>query len=220
MKVLIIQHEKSTPPGSTIEWCEKNKFEFQIHMAPEIKNWPSMDDFELLVVCGGSQNVDQEEIYPWLKTEKKFIAEAFRKNKKIVGLCLGGQLLAEVLGGAVQKHSSWVVGWFPVKMDDGKVVTAFQYHGYTFSLPPDAKLIASNENCLHQGFAMGGHAIGFQFHPETTMAWALECANDPELPTTGLSQSRDEIRNGVKNQPALQEWYFSRLDSLILNSSK
>ena len=167
MKAIIVQHEDITPPGTTIEWMNKNKISFQIVRFDQGAVAPKIDDFDLLVICGGSMNVDQEERFPWLKAEKVFINEAIKENKKIVGLCLGSQLLAEALGGSVQKHPHWEVGWQTVRLSNQQELKVFQWHGYSFTLPPKARLLATNSACQYQAYTYGDNIVAFQFHPES-----------------------------------------------------
>lgn len=215
MKILILQHEKSTPPGSTLKWCTERGHEFRVLTPSETAAWPALAEFDLMVICGGGMNVDQEAQYPWLRGEKAFIRSAIAAGKKIAGLCLGGQLLSEALGGVVDRHTDWTVGWHKVQISTGEELVVFQWHGYRFSLPAGAERIASNPIWENQAFSYRGHVLGFQFHPETTIEWALECADHPRLPQTGWVQSRDEIKRDLKFQPALQAWYFKQLDRLL-----
>lgn len=216
MKAIIIQHEASSPPGTTVDWFQKNGVPFEILEIAKGAKLPPMNAFDLLVVCGGSMNVDQEHLFPWLKTEKAFIGEAAKANKKIVGLCLGGQLLAEVLGGSVQKHPRWEAGWQSVTLANQDELKVFQWHGYSFNLPPNAKLLASSVGCENQAFTYGQNILAFQFHPETTERWAIECSQDPELPAAEeFVQTPAEIQRDLKYQQPLQAWYFAQLNSLF-----
>ncbi len=215
MHVLILQHENSTPPGSTLQWCEERKASFQVLTPSDIRSWPAPAHFDLLVICGGSMNVDQEDQFPWLKEEKKLIHQALEAKKKIVGLCLGGQLIAEALGARVGKHPHWEVGWQKVQLRNGNRLDVFQWHGYSFDLPPGAELLATNEICKYQAFSYQDHVLGFQFHPETTKEWALQCSQSPRLPTTGFVQTKEEIQRDLHFQPELQAWYFKQLDEFM-----
>lgn len=217
MKALILQHEDSTPPGSTLEWLKQKNITCEVLQVPQAPSLPAMDSFDLLVICGGSMNVDQEATFPWLKVEKEFIRRAIETQKKIVGLCLGSQLLSEVLGGQVQKHSVCEVGWQKVQLiESKKELTVFQWHAYSFSIPPKAERTASSEACKNQAFRLGKNILAYQFHPETTNEWAMECALDPALPAPAQwVQTPEEIKRDLKYQPKLQDWYFAQLDSLL-----
>jgi GMP synthase-like glutamine amidotransferase len=216
MKALIIQHEDITPPGTTIDWLKANHIEFVIKFADQDLSFSLADEYDVLVLCGGSMNVDQEEIYPWLKQEKELIKKFVLQKKKIIGLCLGSQLLAEILGGSVKKHPHWEVGWQKVNLDNQESLYVFEWHGYSFTLPPKAKLLASNEACAYQSYTFENHIFACQFHPESTIDWALDCANDPEIPAPDkFIQSSKEIRENLHFQKPMQEWYFSQLSKLI-----
>lgn len=222
MKAHILQHTMSTTPGSTIEWLESENISFTItqffNPDPII---PSLDSFDLLIICGGEMNVDEEDKYSWLRLEKNFIKSALEKNKKVVGLCLGGQLMAEALGAKVGKHETWEVGWWPVnlnlpsslKISPSNILTPFQFHGYSFETPAGAYCFASSAACKNQAFLWGKNAIGFQFHPESTKAWVLECSQE-KLPSGPFVQTQQQIFDGNQYQTELQRWYFEILTSL------
>ena len=222
MKAHILQHTASTPPGSTIEWLESENIPFTITQFfkpnPVV---PSLDSFDLLIICGGEMNVDEENKYSWLRPEKKLIKSALEKNKKVVGLCLGGQLMAEALGAHVGKHKTWEVGWWPVelnfpgflKANPLNILTPFQYHGYSFETPKGAICFASSKACENQAFLWGQNAVGFQFHPESTKAWVVECSQE-KLPSGPFVQSAQQMIDGNQFQPELQRWYFDVLTYL------
>ncbi len=219
MKAHILQHTVSTTPGSTIQWLQSENIPFTMTLFFEPNPvLPSIDSFDLLIICGGEMNVDEEHKYSWLGAEKKFIKSALDKNKKVVGLCLGGQLMAEALGAYVGKHKTWEVGWWPVelnlppvmKMNSASHLTPFQYHGYSFETPKGAIRFASSEACEHQAFLWGKSAIGFQFHPESTKVWVVECSEE-KAPIGAFVQTATQIIEGNQYQPALQRWYFEIL---------
>jgi len=148
---------------------------------------PSTSDFDALIIMGGPMSVHDEGVYPWLRAEKELIAAAISEKKKVLGICLGAQLIAEVTGGRVYPNPQkeigyWVVEWtedarqlFPDLVGgagDGSGLAGggvfFHWHGETFDLPPGARLLASTEACLNQGFLLGDNVLALQFHPEVT----------------------------------------------------
>ena len=148
-KALILQHEESTPLLSTLEWLNKNHYQNQICRVDLNQVIPEVEPFHLIIICGGMPNVDQENIYPWMTKEKAFISKAISEKKKLVGLCLGSQPLAERLGAKVARHHYDEIGWWDVQLipdgkivnnNDAKAVKVFQWHSYTWQLPPKAIL--------------------------------------------------------------------------------
>lgn len=173
-------------------------------------------------------NVDQEEKFSWMKSEKKLIKDSLEQKKKVLGLCLGAQLMAEAFGAKVGRMGYSEVGWHPIEIaphaftgPEAMTLSVFQWHSYCFSDVPKALHLASNEAWLNQAYARGSYALGFQFHPETTAAWMNECANDKTLPTGKFCQRSELIRDQFEKQKNMQAWYFKVLDRFFLpNSTK
>jgi len=141
---------------------------------------PLPDSFDLLIVMGGPMGVYDEKDYPWLKAEKSFIRSAIDAGKKILGICLGAQLLADVLGAKVTRNHHREIGWFPIVRHEDVESTQFKellpaqalvfhWHGDTFSIPDGALPLASSMACLNQGFIFNGRIVALQFHLETTL---------------------------------------------------
>ena len=216
MKVLIIQHETSTPPGTVIQWLESRGASYKIHFFSS-GALLQQADFDVVFICGGSMNVDQESDFSWLVEEKMYIHSIIKGNKKIVGLCLGAQLLAEVLGGTVFKSPVWEVGWQKINLlETNTSLVAFHWHGYQFISPPGSVVIAENECTPHQGFKFGANILAYQFHPESTLDWVVECATDPEIPTKDkFVQNKEEILANLNNQKNMQDWFFRELDRFL-----
>ncbi len=76
--------------------------------------FPQVGEFDWLIILGGPMNIYEEKEYPWLKREKKFIAEAIAQQKVVLGICLGAQLVADCLGGKVITFKE--IGWYPVRL--------------------------------------------------------------------------------------------------------
>ncbi len=180
MKLHYLQHVPFEDPGTVLTWAEKNDCRVTSTRLYEDENLPTHSDYDWLVVMGGPMNIYDEKNYPWLVQEKSFIREAIDSGKIIIGLCLGAQLIAEVIGGNVTENTYQEIGWFPVKLSNRARSSSlfsffpqepmvFQWHGDTFSkLPDDAICIAENEACSHQAFIYKNRVFGFQFHLENT----------------------------------------------------
>lgn len=120
--LLVFQHSKGSPPGSTLDWIKENQLNhssltYHIHFwGKNSFDTLSSINYKALLILGGPQNVDEEKQYPWLIQEKHFIKNSLLQNKPIIGLCLGGQLLAEALGAKVSRHIVSEVGWHKVQI--------------------------------------------------------------------------------------------------------
>jgi len=139
---------------------------------------PSPDSFAALIVMGGPMGIYDYEDYPWLQVEKEFLAQVVDRGIPILGICLGAQLLADVLGAKVNANPKKEIGWFPVIRNKTvpdflesvlpEKMTVFHWHGDTFGIPEDAVNLYSSEACAHQAFLYKEHVLGLQFHLETT----------------------------------------------------
>jgi GMP synthase-like glutamine amidotransferase len=75
---------------------------------------PSLEDFDVLIIMGGPMSVHDEAEFSWLRPEKALIAAAIGAGKKVLGICLGAQLVAEVMGGRVYPNPVKEIGFWPV----------------------------------------------------------------------------------------------------------
>ncbi len=197
MKVLIFQHEPFEAPGYILEWARLNNMEVNFVEFFKQQLLPKQHNYDLLVIMGGSMSVNDEQIYPWLTDEKKFILEGISLRKKMVGICLGSQLLAACLGSKVYKNRWREIGFFdvftqnqnhPVLKNIPKQFTAFHWHGETFDLPENAIHLALSEACINQAFIWNNQLLGLQFHIEVTQ----------ELLNIYLSTGTDELKSAER----------------------
>jgi GMP synthase-like glutamine amidotransferase len=151
---------------------------------------PDWRGFDAVVAMGGPMSVNDEDELPWLRAEKTLIAEAAGAGVPFFGACLGCQLLAASLGGAVAAGSAPEVGMLPVHLTDEaaadpvfaglpRELPTLQWHGDTFSLPDGAVLLASSPAYPHQAFRWGRAAYGVQFHLELSREMAEEWTRVP-----------------------------------------
>lgn len=134
----------------------------------------------LLVVLGGPIGANDESDYPFLTREFEILEARLTAGKPTLGICLGAQILARVLGGRVYPMGTKEIGYGPVALtaageasplvhlaSDKTMVV--HWHGDTFDLPRGAELLASTDACRSQAFSYSS-ALGLQFHPEATAA--------------------------------------------------
>ncbi len=144
---------------------------------------PAVSEIDWLIVMGGAMSANEEEKYPWLIPEKKLIKEVIDSGTTTLGICLGAQLITNVLGGDVYENSSPELGWHEVSpsaeiqntllagvFTENKMV--FHSHNETFELPDGAIRIISSEACENQAYVYKDHVVAIQFHPEITQGIA------------------------------------------------
>ena len=187
---------------------------------------PQNDQFGMLVVMGGPMGIYDEQEYPWLIAEKSFIRATIEAGRPVLGICLGAQLIADVLGARVSANTQKEIGWFPVTSTDAvpdgltgilpEKQTVFHWHGDTFDLPADAIHLYSSNACRNQAFLFKDRVLGLQFHLETTLESAMSlmqnCRN--ELVPGPWIQSEQEILEGIKKFAGINETMDSILEYL------
>lgn len=217
MRIHCIQHISHENPGSIKTWCHLNKFPISYTRTYLGDEFPSVSDLDWLVVLGGPMGTADDHHYPWLKKEKIFIENVIKQKKKIWGICLGAQLIAEVLGAKVYKNDIPELGWLPVNFTDfannsglfsnfAQKEYVFQWHNDTFDLPKGAKKIAESEACKNQAFLYGSYILGLQFHLEFT----------PEIVKELIHSSNDEFSQAnQKQKEILTSHHFNHSHSLM-----
>ena len=175
MNIAVLQHAAFEGPGEIALWARQHGHPVSVHHLYRGDPLPRLDTFELLVVMGGEMNIYQYRDWPWLKPESAFIRSALAQGKRIVGICLGAQLIADALGARIVQNPEHELGWLPIGWtDEGREVfpdlpfssTVLHWHGDTFELPAGATRLAANEGCPEQGFLIRNKCLGLQFHLE------------------------------------------------------
>ncbi len=228
MRIHYLQHVPFENPGTILEWAKERAYPLTCTRLYENSQFPEQSQFDWLVVMGGPMNIYEEEDYPWLVQEKKFIRKSIENNKVLIGLCLGAQLIADVIGGRVIQNNYKEIGWFPVALTEKAHIMpqfsflpdnpiVFEWHGDTFvDLPEEAVLLAENEACKNQAFVYKERVFGFQFHLENTYSIVSDLIkNCSEDMTTGpYVQSAEEILSGSRYMEQDNEWMTLFLSSL------
>lgn len=207
MRLHYLQHVSFENPGIILSWAAAGSHTVTKTLLYQGEALPEQLDFDWLVVMGGPMGVADEDKYPFLAKEKAFLKKSIESGKIVIGLCLGAQLIADVIGGKVTKNHYKEIGWFPVHINETARRSplfsffppdpvVFQWHGDTFStLPEKAVVIAGSEACTHQAFVYRDRVFGFQYHLENTLETIkglIENCKDELIPDIYV-QNEEEI---------------------------
>lgn len=185
MRVHWLQHADFEDLGCIAPWLARRGDTVSCTRLQRGETPPGADAFDWLIVMGGPMNIYEYAAHPWLKAEKALIREAIDGGKKLLGICLGSQLIADVLGGPVTRNAHNEIGWFDVALNEAgrrskffcafpERFSAFHWHGDTFAIPPGASALMSSEACAHQAYEFDGRVCAIQYHFEVTAANARE----------------------------------------------
>ena len=224
MRLHALQHVAFEGLGNIEEWARTHDVTISVSRLYANEVLPSLNAFDWLVVMGGPMNIYEEESYPWLREEKALIKEAIKEGKVVLGVCLGAQLIADVLGAKVTRNRYREIGWFPLNSVHPTLAgiipagsPVMHWHGDTFALPSGAELLASSEACRHQGFIFQGRVIALQFHLETTPATLASLINhggDELLPASPYIQTPEEMLTDPSRFQAINQMMEALLNRL------
>jgi GMP synthase (glutamine-hydrolysing) len=209
-RIMVLKHVAAEPLGLLDPMIRSRGHRiryvnFQRHPDAE----PQLDRYQALVVLGGPMHVTETERYPHLLTECRLIEQALARRIPVLGICLGAQLLAHVLGARVAPARRPEIGWYPIRpcrpaTADDPVLhpldaerQVFQWHSYGFDIPAGAVHLAESDDCPGQALGYDGIAWGFQFHLELDESlirrWLNASGYLRELEASGLAQTPEMI---------------------------
>lgn len=208
MKIYYLQHVPFEGLGNIEDWARQNAHEVRAVRLFAGDDLPNVDEADLVIILGGPMSVHDDAKVPFLTAEKRFIESTIRANKSVLGICLGSQLIADVLGAKVFRNQEDEIGWFPVDKVNNAAAFAssfagifpekfktFHWHGDTFSIPDGATHLLQSAGCSHQAFSYGNRVLAVQFHPEATLdsvRLMLENEGD-EIKPAKFVQSAEQI---------------------------
>ena len=186
-RLLVFQHIDLEHPGIFRDFLAEDAIAWQAVELDEGEAIPDLADYDALWVMGGPMDVWEEDDHPWMKAEKAAIREAVIERKMpYLGLCLGHQLLADALGGAVGKAATPEIGICEVELTEAGRASPFyaelpdrasclQWHGAEVTRAPEsAEVLAASPVCAVQALSIGAQAFSLQYHVEITATTVAE----------------------------------------------
>ncbi|MFW5861194.1 MAG: type 1 glutamine amidotransferase [Spirochaetota bacterium] len=227
-KVHCLTHVPFEGPGYIADWAKKSNYEFSQAAVYGNEKYPHPTGIDLLVIMGGPMSVNEENKFPWLALEKEFVYNCIQSDIPILGICLGAQMLADVLGAPVYHNPEKEIGWFEITQRDeaadsslGRVLprrfTAFHWHGETFDIPDGAVPLAKSAACCNQAFSYNNdRVLALQFHCESTEESVQDLVENcrDELDGSKWVMNEHAIMEGVKDIPYMHSVADRLLDIL------
>lgn len=226
--LLVIQHADFEGPGLVADWAAERGLPMRLVHAHRSAAFPAADSFDLLVLMGGPMSVYEIDRNPWLEAELEFVSKVIASRKRVLGICLGAQILARQLGASVAPQETPEIGWYPVRMTrKGRLhplfagfparFDALHWHGDRFAIPSGGERIAESDACPTQAFVWGDCCVGLQFHLESTnesVASLIEGSYD-EDETGPYVMTAEQLRAGIGRTPSLRQHLNILLDRLM-----
>jgi GMP synthase (glutamine-hydrolysing) len=216
MHVLIIKNVFSEGPGTIADYLSAEKISCSVCDLSIGDAVPELGSFSHLIIMGGPMAVYEMQQYPYLVTEALFIDRAIKANKYVLGVCLGAQMVAHVLGAQVYPGQKKEIGWYEVTLTpEGtsdplmsalalpgrNAAQVFQWHGDTFDLPRNTAWLASSGLFPNQAFRYADRVYALQFHIEVTPAIVLDwLAHEQGFDLAALAEESERIFNAYRER--------------------
>lgn len=206
-KILTIQNASCETLGTLAALFESDGFQVSVIQAQRDHIPRRPNDYDAVVILGGPMAVYDN--LPYLRSEQALIRNAIDLDLPVLGICLGSQLIAAATGGRVFKGQKKEIGWHSVYITPAssndifrgiteKKIDVFQWHGDTYELPPEAKILAYTD-LYPQAFRVGS-AVGIQFHLEVNEVMVQAWINEyrPEVTAANI-KPESLLRQGDNN---------------------
>lgn len=206
LRIHYLQHVPHEELGCIEEWVSISGHTLTSTKYFEDSKLPKINEIDWLIIMGGPMSVHDEDRFPWLAEEKKFIRQVIDARKTVLGICLGSQLVSTALGARVYKNKEKEIGWFDIELtpfaragnlffEMGDRLKVLHWHEDTFDIPEYAVLLASSAGCKNQAFIYKNKVLALQFHLELTGKYLQEWVESGknELKSGKYVQSEKEL---------------------------
>jgi GMP synthase (glutamine-hydrolysing) len=179
MQILFIVHSDFEVPDYIQTWISNQNFKLFICRPFKGESLPPLADVDFVILTGGTHSLVDQDKYPYLKIEIEFVKQALAADKKILGICLGAQILSEAHGTKTELSPQPEIGVFPLRLTPEGIndpilegvpstFNVTHWHKYMPGLPNTASILAASEGCPRQIIRYSSRAYGFQCHIDTT----------------------------------------------------
>lgn len=212
MSILICKNISTEGPGTIEDFLKVKKIPFTIIDLSKGEEIPDIKAFDTLIMLGGPMSVNEEDIYPYIKKEEDLTREFIDRDKGVLGICLGAQIIAKALGSKVYKGKQKEIGWYDIELTSEGIADplmrrlavhphvgdlwrrfkVFHWHGETFDIPEGAVRLAGSELFLNQAFRFGNKTYAFQFHIEVTKEMIYEWLKDEDIDQDFLKKETEK----------------------------
>lgn len=218
MSVLILKNVKTEGPGTIEDFLREADIHYKI-VELETETISETNNFNTLVMMGGPMSMNESDIYTYISKEEELTREFIKKGRKVLGICLGAQIMAKALGANVYKGTEPEIGWYNIELtetglrdclmkkfaiypkagDFWKRFKVFHWHGETFDIPAGTSGLAKSDLYQNQAFRYGDNAYAFQFHIEVTKKMVYDWFKNEQVDLSKIKAETEksyEIYNG------------------------
>lgn len=199
MRINVLQHTPNEGPGSILDWGRAHDYEIYIYHPYQFGFLPKVEETDMLIILGGPMSPNDD--MPWIKKERQLIQQLIDIGTPMFGACYGAQQIAKTLGASIDKAPAKEVGWAPVYRQSRvipnlpKQLLALHWHEEMFEIPQGAELLFSSDMVRNQGFVIGHHIVGLQFHfePQPDNVREIVINDFPYIEGSVLNQTANDI---------------------------
>ncbi len=234
MRVLICKNTVTEGPGTIEDFLISKGVAYKVVELASGEELPDPERFDTLLMLGGPMSVNEEDRYPYIGKEVNLVRYFTARDRKILGVCLGSQIIAKALGAKVYKGPVQEIGWHDIELTGEGLqdplmaklalhrekkeafgrIRVFQWHGETFDIPPGAQRLAGSDLFPNQAFKFGENTYAFQFHIEVTKDMIEDWLKDENLDMTALHAETERLyASYYKRAEAFYEGFFDNKEA-------